>query len=176
LPKASEGIGKALVPNLISYATGTLLGAAFLGMIPAGLERAPALAVTSTVLVGIVLFFMLEKFVLWRHCHDDACEVRPFINIRDVETRHIQALCSLFISYDVPIPKNTWPGRVTQYKTLHEACEAGVTAEIENKQMYEKLLKMTDKEDILLVLGNLQEASQERHLAAFQRCVERRQP
>jgi zinc and cadmium transporter len=82
-----EGIRKTLVPCLISYATGTLLGAAFLGMIPAGLKLAPAFAVTSTVLVGMVLFFVMEKLVLWRHCHDSACEVHgraaPLILIGD---------------------------------------------------------------------------------------------
>ncbi|MDB9879462.1 ZIP family metal transporter [Pseudomonadales bacterium] len=70
-----ESVRKLLVPCLISYATGTLLGAAFLGMIPAGLRSAPAFAVSATVLAGIVLFFVLEKLVLWRHCHDDGCEV-----------------------------------------------------------------------------------------------------
>jgi hypothetical protein len=104
----------------------------------------------------------------------DFGEVRPFINIREAEARHIQALCALFMLYDIPVPENTWPGRVAQYKTLHEACEAGVAAEVENAQMYDRLLKTTDRQDILLVLRNLQEASQERHLAAFQRCLERR--
>jgi zinc and cadmium transporter len=82
-----EGMRKVLVPNLVSYATGTLLGAAFLGMIPAGLRQAPALAVSGTVLAGMVLFFMLEKLVLWRHCHDAGCEVHggaaPLILIGD---------------------------------------------------------------------------------------------
>jgi zinc and cadmium transporter len=64
-----------LVPCLVAYATGTLLGAAFLGMIPQALEQAPALAISSTVLAGIVLFFMLEKLVLWRHCHDSGCVI-----------------------------------------------------------------------------------------------------
>jgi len=103
----------------------------------------------------------------------DFGEVRPFINIRDAEERHIQALCSLFISYEIPIPENTWPGRIARYKTLHQACEAGIAAEIKNGQMYERLLATTDKEDILAVLRNLQGASQQRHLAAFQSCVER---
>jgi zinc and cadmium transporter len=83
----SEGIRKVLVPNLISYATGTLLGAAFLGMSPAGIKQAPVSAITSTVLAGIVLFFILEKIVLWRHCHDEECEVHgqaaPLILIGD---------------------------------------------------------------------------------------------
>ncbi len=104
----------------------------------------------------------------------DFGEARPFINIRNAEARHIQALCSLFISYGITVPKNTWSGRVAKYKTINEACEAGVTAEIENGQMYERLLKSTDRSDILAVFRNLQEASQQRHLPAFQRCVERR--
>jgi zinc and cadmium transporter len=82
-----DRIRKGLVPSLVSYATGTLLGAAFLGMIPAGLKQAPAIAVTGTVLAGIVLFFMLEKMVLWRHCHEADCEVHgraaPLILIGD---------------------------------------------------------------------------------------------
>lgn len=67
-----EGIRRFLVPILVSYATGTLLGAAFLGMIPAALEEAAAEAVMATVLAGLVVFFILEKLVLWRHSH--ACE------------------------------------------------------------------------------------------------------
>lgn len=59
-----------LVPNLVSYATGTLLGAAFLGMIPAGLKQAPVFSFSVTLLGGIVLFFVLEKLVLWRHSHE----------------------------------------------------------------------------------------------------------
>ena len=82
-----EGIRRCLVPCLISYATGTLLGAAFLGMIPAALKQAPAIAVSATVLAGMVLFFILEKLVLWRHCHDSGCEVHgraaPLILIGD---------------------------------------------------------------------------------------------
>jgi zinc and cadmium transporter len=82
-----DSVRRILVPCLISYATGTLLGAAFLGMIPASLEQAAAMAVTGTVLAGMVLFFVLEKLVLWRHCHMKECEVHgtaaPLILIGD---------------------------------------------------------------------------------------------
>jgi zinc and cadmium transporter len=82
-----ENIRKILVPNLISYATGTLLGAAFLGLIPAGLSKAPAIPVTSTILAGMVLFFVLEKLVLWRHSHENDYKVHgragPLILIGD---------------------------------------------------------------------------------------------
>ena len=70
-----DTVRKRLVPYLVSYATGTLLGAAFLGMIPAGLRLAPDRVVLGSVLLGILLFFLLEKLVIWRHCHEADCEV-----------------------------------------------------------------------------------------------------
>lgn len=103
----------------------------------------------------------------------DFGEVRPFINIRAAEGRHIEALLELFARYELPVPKNSWPGRVTCYVSLQEACEGGVAAEIANGEMYERLLQKTERPDILAVLHNLQEASQQRHLQAFQRCVQR---
>jgi zinc and cadmium transporter len=66
-----EAVRRRIVPALVSYATGTLLGAAFLGMLPAALEQAPARGVMATVLAGMLAFFVLEKLVLWRHFHDD---------------------------------------------------------------------------------------------------------
>ena len=91
-----DKIRRIIVPSLISYATGTLLGAAFLGMIPASLKSAPAIAVTTTVLAGIVLFFMLEKLVLWRHCHEDECKVHgraaPLILIGDAFHNFVDGL------------------------------------------------------------------------------------
>lgn len=82
-----EGTRKILLPCLLSYATGTLLGAAFLGMIPNALKQTPALAISATVLAGIVIFFVLEKIIIWRHCHDAECEVHgaagPLILIGD---------------------------------------------------------------------------------------------
>lgn len=70
-----ERTWKMLLPLLISYATGTLLGAAFLGMIPQALRQATPMVTSGTVLAGIVLFFVLEKAAIWRHCHDAHCEV-----------------------------------------------------------------------------------------------------
>ena len=67
----------AVLPHLVSFATGTLLGAAFLGLIPHALDAAGADGthkVGLSLLLGIMLFFVLEKFVLWRHCHADPCE------------------------------------------------------------------------------------------------------
>ena len=103
----------------------------------------------------------------------DFGEVRPFSNIRAAEGRHIEALLELFARYGLSVPKNPWPGKVTRYKSLQEACAAGVAAEIANGEMYERLIQSTERPDILAVLRNLQEASQQRHLQAFERCARR---
>jgi zinc and cadmium transporter len=62
------------VPMLVSYAIGALLGAAFLEVIPHAFERVDAHTAAMTILAGIFVFFMLEKLVLWRHCHTEDCE------------------------------------------------------------------------------------------------------
>jgi zinc and cadmium transporter len=63
------------VQILISYAVGTLLGAAFLEILPHAFRRAPSVeGMAATVLAGILVFFVLEKLVLWRHCHVEQCE------------------------------------------------------------------------------------------------------
>jgi len=68
---------ETLVPHMVSFATGALLGAALLGLIPhavigAGSERVHEVGIA--LIAGIALFFILEKFLLWRHCHDDHCD------------------------------------------------------------------------------------------------------
>ncbi|MGD9788303.1 MAG: ZIP family metal transporter [Sulfuricellaceae bacterium] len=63
------------VPLLVSYAIGALLGAVFLEILPHAFEEAPNVqAMTATILFGILGFFVLEKLVLWRHCHTEVCE------------------------------------------------------------------------------------------------------
>jgi len=60
---------------LVSYAIGALLGAAFLNTLPEAFELSDNPSqVTMTVLIGILIFFILEKLVLWRHCHLEDCE------------------------------------------------------------------------------------------------------
>lgn len=62
------------VNPLISFAIGALLGAAFLDILPHALETSRPHTVAMTLLIGILGFFILEKLVLWRHCHMEECE------------------------------------------------------------------------------------------------------
>jgi zinc and cadmium transporter len=61
--------------SMVSYAIGAMLGAVFLDILPEAIKLTPNVAMLSgTVLFGILLFFLLEKLVLWRHCHHEHCE------------------------------------------------------------------------------------------------------
>ncbi len=64
-----------LLPHLVSFAIGALLGAAFLALLPHAMNLGEDLhSLGLTVLLGILSFFTLEKLVLWRHCHAHDCE------------------------------------------------------------------------------------------------------
>lgn len=83
----------AMLPHLVSFATGALLGAAFLGLVPHALDQmgpGGSHAVGIALLAGILTFFLLEKFVLWRHCHDDPCEMHsPSHEARDAASARL---------------------------------------------------------------------------------------
>ena len=65
---------------MVSYAIGALLGAVFLDILPEAIELTPNVATLSaTLLFGILLFFVLEKLVLWRHCHHEHCEAHELL-------------------------------------------------------------------------------------------------
>lgn len=101
-------------------------------------------------------------------------EVRPFINIIEAERRHADQVKAqmdrLGLSYD---PANPHLGTLTAPVSVLAACEQGVTAEIENIALYDRLLPMIRDPQVRETLTRLQWASRERHLPAFKRCVER---
>jgi zinc and cadmium transporter len=64
-----------IITHLVTFATGVLLGGAVLHLMPEAFElkvNAPA-----WMLIGIVSFFVLEKFLFWRHCHNGVCTIHP---------------------------------------------------------------------------------------------------
>jgi zinc and cadmium transporter len=87
---AAAAIGYAAspqrIPMLISYSVGALLGAALLGVLPQAInEIGSAEVATGVLLAGILGFFLLEKLVLWRHCHEVSCEAHDPVEIAQQE-------------------------------------------------------------------------------------------
>jgi zinc and cadmium transporter len=82
-----DSVRVRLVPWLVSFAVGTLLGVALLDLLPESLETLKPTVAFGTLLGAILVFFTFEKFLLWRHCHHDHCEVHdtaaPLILVGD---------------------------------------------------------------------------------------------
>jgi len=106
---------------------------------------------------------------------DEYGNVNPYANIMAAETRHIDALKQILDQYDVAYPtENPYLGMIEVPKSLAVAAQAGVDAEIANVALYnEQLEAVEDYPDIVAVFVNLQRASQEQHLPAFQRAAAR---
>lgn len=85
----------AWIPMLVSYAIGAMLGAVFLEILPHAFEQAANVeSISATLLLGLLLFFVLEKLVIWRHCHGDHCEVHALhteANCPDAKTHDTSA-------------------------------------------------------------------------------------
>jgi zinc and cadmium transporter len=105
-------VRRRLVPWLVSYAVGALLGVALLALLPEALTLLAPPAVFGTLLGGILLFFTLEKLVLLRHCHTDECEVHgataPLVFIGDAFHNFIDgAIICAAVMTSVPLGINT---------------------------------------------------------------------
>src|SRR4030065_1652944 len=88
------------LPAMVSFAIGALLGAAFLAVLPHALS-APGVRdmhdITTTVLLGLLGFFLLEKLVLWRHCHTHECEAHGAIEAINTLEIHGHATASGYL-------------------------------------------------------------------------------
>ncbi len=79
------------VPMLVSYAIGAMLGAVFLEILPHAFSIAGSIeTVSATLLFGLLLFFVLEKLVIWRHCHGDHCEVHAIHSEENCPVTHLE--------------------------------------------------------------------------------------
>ncbi len=63
---------------LVSFSAGALMGGAFLHLLPEAIEKSGSANILLFVLVGFVLFFIIEKVLHWRHCHKGKCDVHTF--------------------------------------------------------------------------------------------------
>ena len=101
-------------------------------------------------------------------------EIRPFSNIVHAETRHAERLSQLFKQYGLPIPEDSFAGKVEAPETLEIACQMGVEAEIANVKMYDKFLDFIQESDLRDTFTQLRYVSQNKHKVAFERCLNSR--
>lgn len=107
---------------------------------------------------------------LYKSAIEQVGNVYPFSQIVRSEQQHVNVLVRQANKYGVNVPAN--PGLATQpiFTTLAQACQAGVNAEIADAALYDILMPVTTHTDLLQVYNNLQSASLNNHLPAFQTC------
>lgn len=96
--------------------------------------------------------------------------IYPFDIIAQSEQSHVDALIRQAQKYGVSVPERPELPDISQLATVQAACSAGVDAEITDAALYDTILANTDKTDLTRVYENLQWASLNRHLPAFQTC------
>jgi len=77
-----ESLLRRIVMVLVGFASGTLLGGAFFDLLPEAVNMInPPITIFYFVILGIIVFFCIEKFLYWRHCHEEECQVHTFAYI-----------------------------------------------------------------------------------------------
>jgi hypothetical protein len=99
--------------------------------------------------------------------------VAPFSNIVQSEATHVAALERLLNAYGLPIPPDMYAGHVRAPATLNDAAQTGVEAEKANVAMYDGFLTFVKESDVAAVFTQLRNASQAKHLPAFQKALSR---
>jgi zinc and cadmium transporter len=86
-----ERVGTRMLPHFVSFATGALIGAALLGLLPEAMEGVGpggAHAIGAAMVVGLGVFFVIEKLVLWRHAHSQERNGQEHNHGNDHNHRH----------------------------------------------------------------------------------------
>lgn len=106
-------------------------------------------------------------------------DVRPFSNIANAERQHEAMVIDLYKAYRLEVPENGYTTGALMAPeapdTLAAACKIGVEAEILNRDLYDAQLlpAVASYPDITRVMQGLRDASEDKHLPAFQRCASR---
>lgn len=68
---------KKILLTMVAFSAGALIGDAFIHLLPEAMEKNDSLSISLSIFAGITIFFLLEKFLRWRHCHDLSCHDHP---------------------------------------------------------------------------------------------------
>ncbi len=74
----SDRLQSKLLLLLIAFAAGALMGGAFLHLFPESLEELDVETASIYLISGFSIFFILERILRWRHCHNGVCDIHAF--------------------------------------------------------------------------------------------------
>jgi len=74
----SKNTLERILHALVGFSAGALLGGAFFHLLAESLEEIPAMEAFYILFAGFILFFLIERFLHWHHCHEGKCDVHAF--------------------------------------------------------------------------------------------------
>jgi len=98
-------------------------------------------------------------------------DVQPFVRIARSEQQHVNALIRVAQRFGVDVPENAGEVAEIEWSTLTEACQMGVIFEQVDAALYDELLLNITNPMLIRVYTNLQRASLNNHLPAFEACI-----
>lgn len=114
-----------------------------------------------------------HAYAVYQAVIDQFGPVAPFIRIQASEAQHIAALEMLFERYDLTVPTPNPLEDLPEFASLAEACELAAEAEIANFDLYDAWLdQVSDYPDLVQVFTALRNASEFKHLPAFEMCAQ----
>lgn len=70
---------KKILLHLVGFSAGALIGGAFLHLMPETLSKSESLPAFSYLILGVIIFYIMERFLKWHHCHENGhCDVHTF--------------------------------------------------------------------------------------------------
>ena len=170
-PGAGNGPG-AGPGNGTSTGPGAVAGPEYRGQIPIPPAASPLVPLSEPERKALeeALFDEYHALAVYdRVLSDHGATAMPFVNIRVSELGHIDALKALYSRYGLTAPAEDAAFKAPSFPTLQAAYVAGAEAERANIALYVKLLAVVAHDDMKAVFTELQAASRDRHLTAFER-------
>jgi hypothetical protein len=161
-----------------SLAVGLLISLLTTWSLPAQPAGAPALEPISEEALALMQEAIQDEYrshTIYQQVVADFGEVLPFLHTMEAELRHAAALERLYRQRSLvpPAPAAAvTEGPVRRYESVLAACTDSVQTEVDNVAIYDRLLALELPPDVRRVAEFNREASQERHLPAYQRCVD----
>lgn len=129
-----------------------------------------ALSATTQTAMGIAIEDEYKARAFYDAVLDEFGPIRPFLPIRDAETKHIEALAGLYDTYSLDTPSDPYHDQFEAPDSVQKACQMAVDAEIANAGIYDEILPGITEVDVIRVFERLRAASLDNHLPAFQAC------
>jgi zinc and cadmium transporter len=112
-----EAYLKRILTALVGFASGSLIGGAFIHLLPEAVEKSGQVVLYHAIM-GMMFFFVMEKFLHWRHCHEESCQVHAFAYVNLFGDRVHNFIDGIIIAASFILSLILGPQRLSQWCSM----------------------------------------------------------